>query len=378
MKRAPDVNSHLWPFGPGIALAAVPAIWATCAGAFFLMRTYLAWPGTESASALIYFSMAISVVPLLLLLLDFIAARGGVIGNKWLNVDFSKAIADAGIVSRESFPLPDNIFAEQDRLTDSGGSKLIEAMKRATVAEIVCIDIKDGSAWWVTRLLALCAGARGRGAPSAIVFVGRVENRERVFLGWSTPTELLTAILSSNDDYRARFQKAKMIARQLGMFGDWRYSLTPQIEPVPILPPAPPQSVALHPDVAINRIHYDESDAVMLAKISIEELRRTVGAPPPSDASVRNLEQPPDRLTLARLQELFAPCLYVSAVDRNWPNAQQLDRFLEATASYVAMVRNGIYEGMLRTDFGDRAILRELLRQSQGSAAKSAGSRQLF
>lgn len=83
-----------------------------------------------------------------------------------------------------------------------------------------------------------------------------------------------------------------------------------------------------------------------------------------------NLEDPPDRLTLVRLQDLFAPCLYSQAVDRTWPNAEQLERFLASTAPYVALLRDGVYEGMLRGDLGERAVIRELFRQSQERSAK--------
>lgn len=86
-----------------------------------------------------------------------------------------------------------------------------------------------------------------------------------------------------------------------------------------------------------------------------------------------NLEDPPDRLSLVRLQDLFAPCLYSQAVDRTWPNAEQMARFLESTAPYVALVRDGVYEGMLRGDLGERAVIRELFRQSQEKPQKSSG-----
>src|SRR6266545_2509888 len=149
-----DTNYRLWPHGLALALVAIPAIWVLCAGTFFLTAAYLNWPAPGSEVPLLYFSLAASAIPLFLLLLDFIATRGGVIGNKWLNVDFSKAVAEGGVTSRDSFALPDNILAEQDRLSDSGGTKMVEAMKRATASEIVYLDLKDGSAWWVTRLLA--------------------------------------------------------------------------------------------------------------------------------------------------------------------------------------------------------------------------------
>jgi hypothetical protein len=365
---------RLWPFGLGAALVAVPAIWAVCAGTFYFTSLYLGWPGHDLGVALTYFSLGISVVPLLLLLLDFIAARGGVVGNKWLTVDFSKAIAEGGIASRDTFALPDNILAEQDRLADSDGTKMIEAMKRATTSEIVYLDLKDGNAWWVTRLLAFCAGAQGIGSPRAIVFVGRKENRERVFLGWGTPAALLAAILNASPEYRLRFHRAKMITRQLAMFGPWNSSLMLQLQPrQPATPPPQPQSISLHQDVANNQAYYDDNDSVMLAKISIEELRRTGDTAAVPGVSMANLEDPPDRLTLVRLQDLFAPCLYLQAVDKTWPNAEQLERFLASTAPYVALVRDGVYEGMLRADLGERAVIRELFRQSQEKSAKSSG-----
>ena len=365
MKRMSDINGRLWPFGLGFALAAVPATWAGCAIAFFLMRTYLAWPGTESALTLTYYAMAVSAVPLLLLLIDFVAARGGVIGSKLLNVDFSKAIAEAGT---ESFALPDNILAEQDALYSSGRSKVIDVMKKATAVETVRLDLADGSTWWVTRLLALCAGALERGAPSAIVFVGRKGNREGIFLGWATPSSLLTAILNSSDDYRARAIRARMIARQLGMFGGNEDGLEPREILTSAAPPIPPRPVVLHPDVQSNREKYDANDAAMLARISIDELKKVSASPLIPNTTTRDLEVPPDRLTVARLQELFAPCLYIAAIDRLWPNARQLDTFLQTTAPYVALVRDEVYVGMVRTDLGERAILRELLRQSQREA----------
>lgn len=360
----PDPARRLWPYGLGAALLAAPAIWAACAGTFYLTSLYLGWPGPDLTTLLTYFSFGVGVVPLFLVLFDFVAARGGIVGNKWLNVDFSKAIAEGGITSRDSFALPDNILAEQDRLADSGGTRMVEAIKRATASEVVYLDLKDGNAWWVTRLLAFCAGAQAMDSPKSIVFVGRKENRERVFLGWGTPAALLAAILHANPEYRARYHRAQMITRQLASFGGWNSSLLPQLPRPPAQPQQQPQSVSLHPLVAERQMYFDENDAVMLAKISIEELRRTMDSTVSPERSIANLEEPPDRLTSVRLQDLFVPCLYTQAVDRAWSNAQQLARFLESSAPYVALVRDGVYEGMLRSDLGQRAVIRELFRQS--------------
>jgi hypothetical protein len=102
---------------------------------------------------------------------------------------------------------------------------------------------------------------------------------------------------------------------------------------------------------------YDDNDSLMLAKITLDLLTP--------------LEGTPDRLTLSRLQQLFMPYLHTDVVDRAWSNRRQLDKFLEATAPYVALTRNGVYEGMLRSELGARAMLRELFRESQKTPSEN-------
>lgn len=109
-------------------------------------------------------------------------------------------------------------------------------------------------------------------------------------------------------------------------------------------------------------MYFDENEAVMLAKISIEELRGTMDSTVSPERTTANLEEPPDRLTSVRLRDLFAYCLYTQAVDQAWSNAEQLTRLLESSAPYVALARDGVYEAMLRSDLGQSAATREMLR----------------
>jgi hypothetical protein len=347
-------NNRLWPYGLGLALGAMPAIWILAAVVFYLTTAFLKWPTPGAEAPLLYVSLAASAIPTVLLLFDFIAMRGGSIGSKWLSVDFGKAIAEGRIQSRNSLALSDNILAEQDKLQDSGGMKLLDAMRRATASEIVYLNLGDGNAWWTTRLLTLCAGAQGINTLKAIVFIARKENKERLFVGWGTPRDLLIGILNAHPEYRPRYQKAVMITRQLGIFGGVTNLLLPQYQlaPTPTL-----QSTIYHPEVQTRMYNsYDDNDSVMLAKITLELLT--------------DLEATPARLTLARLQEMFTPYLHTDAVDRTWSNREQLDKFLESTSAYVALTRNGIYEGMLRSELGARAVIRELFRESQEQSAK--------
>jgi hypothetical protein len=371
-------RTRLWPYSLVAAIIAVPAIWASLSILFFATRTYLQWPVSGYETPLLFFSIGLSAFPVIMLLVDFVAAKGGVIGTKWVNVDFSKTVVESGSAKRESFALTDNIYilSEQESIADSGG-RITAALKKATIAEVVFIDLKDGNVWWVTRLLALCAGAVGAGSPKVIVFVGRRENRDRHFLGCGIPRLLLEAILDSNPEYRSRFRRASMIARQLALFGRAASELPLQldvsalrrslaIDSAPSGAPAPPQQpIGLHSTVGNSAYHYDENESAMLAKILIEELRKS-SSPSPEAGTTRqiNLEEPPDRLTVGRLSELFDRCLYRDAIDRSWSNDQQLSRFLDSAAPYVAVVRRGVYEAMLRSDLGERAIIRMLFAQS--------------
>ena len=125
--------------------SAVPLIWILLVFLAFLARTYLNWTVDSSVAFLL---LALSAAPLFLLLLDFVAAKGAVVGNDWIKIDFSKTVVEGSNARREASSLPDNILSPAESITDSGGMKMIATIRKATITEIVCIDVKDGNAWW--------------------------------------------------------------------------------------------------------------------------------------------------------------------------------------------------------------------------------------
>lgn len=126
----------------------------------------------------------------------------------------------------------------------------------------------------------------------------------------------------------------------------------------------------LHKTVTDHQWSYDPNESVMLAKILLRELQ----SPSPDPVAVPgafpmggNLEEPPPRITIGRLKDLFESFLFIDTVDRSKANDEQLSQFLASNAPYVAIVREGTYEGMLRSELGERAILRDLVaRGSNG------------
>jgi hypothetical protein len=363
------VNRKLLPIASDKVLRAIGfsiAIWVAFAVIRSLARRYTGWPDQGAERAFLYFALCVSAVPIALLLLEFISSRAGVIGGKWLTIDFSKSVLEQTGVRRVSFGLPDNIIAEQERITDSGGVKIKAILKNATQHDVVWLDIKDGDAWWVSRLLALCAGAVAVGAPRAVVFVGRRENVDGRFLGWATPSALLHEMLS-NPEYAVRFQKAKAVASQLAIFAPSAGELLPSVIHSQVStgahPAQQPVAISLAQAVASHQYLYEDSEAATLAAILIAELR---GEGFSQAAEPRtNLEAVPDRLTSGRLSQLFDHCLYRDLIDRSWSNEKQIAAFLETTTQYVALVRGGRYEALLQADLGQRAILRGLFRDFQ-------------
>lgn len=350
--RTNTPSTKLWSYGALAAVLAVPVILLALGLLSLVARTYLGWPVDTSDRLVLLVFVILSVIPLGLVLLDFMASKGAVVGNDWFKIDFSKAVVETGSARRETSSLPDNILSAAESITDSGDMKMLAQMRRAASAEIICVDLKDGNAWWETRLLVLCASATGAGSSlRAVVFIGQRNNKERQFLGWAAPSQLLVALLDSNPGYRARLTKANMISRQLSMFGG---------AASPLRPPTAP----LHQTVTSHQGSYDEIESLMLAKILLQELQVPSADPiavPGAAAMVGNLEQPPPRLTTGRLRELFESLLFTDTVDRSKADDEQLSEFLASNAPYVAIVREGKYEGMLRSELGERAILRDLL-----------------
>jgi hypothetical protein len=373
-------NGRLWPYSPAVAFVAIPLIWTFLVLLFYCATQFLQWSVAGAEKTLLIIVTVLGFAPVILMLVDFVAERRGKIGNKWLAVDFSRTVVESGSASLQSFTLADNILSEAEQISDSGGTRITEAIKKATAVEIVCVDLKDGNAWWVTRLLAICAGATGAGSPSVIAFVGRRENRERIFLGWGRPRHLLRAIVDSNPEYRSRLRIARLIAQQIALFGNGAAEYPHQLnlgelrkefalkeKPTPTAPPVASVPIGLHPTVGSCTRYYDENEDAMLARILIAGLRGE-WLPVVPETSWKNLEDQPNRLTTARLMELFDPWLYKDSIDRSLPDDQQLSDFLASAAPYLAIVQRGVYQGMLRADFGERAIIRKLFSQTKRDA----------
>lgn len=348
-----DTNGKLWPYSSMAAFLLVPLIWLVLAAALYLGEQTLGWPDSGSRNIVNLAVLAAGFVPFILVLFDFLSSRGAVLSYKDWKIDFCHVDLNRPELRRESFGLPANIGVAGPIVSDTAPMDIIDTLRQASHHEIVVIDLQDGDAWWVTRLLALSTGAVRAGTPKALVFVGKQENQDLRFLGWSRPADILDSILRSKQEYERRYQRAMRIAMQVEMYGANEF-----------VPQWSPQAFSLlHLDVQRYTINsaYTKLGAAVPEQILMDQLARF-------EQEGGYLENPPDRLTVGRLNDLFGHCLYRGQIDLEWSREKQISVLLNSTTQYVALARGGRFESILKREDGERLITRELYSQLQRTA----------
>lgn len=332
----------LWPYSTALAIAAIPVVWLLFGIAMALTHTYLSWPNAEFGKLVLYVAVIASVIPLTLVLLDFLSLRGAVIDIKGVKLAFSRMEIES---RQESFRIPENIGEPAAVVSSSGPMKIMTALKQASGHESIRLDLKDGNAWWATRLLALSAGAVRAGTPKILIFTGMKERVSECFLGWAQCVDILKALLTDKPEYQERYLRASQIAKQVGAFSN--ATLRPS---------------TLTPVFDVQRYLTEEvfelGDAAF-EQILLDQLGSSL---PPFKGS---LETPPDRITLGRFHALFEHCLCKTAIDLNWPTDRQMTTFWESESPYLALVRTGKYEGVLKRETAEHFMMRRLLVAAQ-------------
>jgi hypothetical protein len=335
-----------WPYSRRAAVVLAVVTWIALGAALAVSNSYAGWPNDTTAGWLPFVVLALGLAPLVLVMLDSFRSSQAKVDLRWVKFDFSAA----GVV-HESFGIPDNIVAAGVQVGDSGGPEIEAALEKARQNRILIVDLREGDAWWVTRLLVLAAGAVRSRTTEAIVFLGTREEVDRgLFLGWATPEAVLRAILKDRPDYQDLYEEASTIERQLEVFGKTLRTTSRK-------PPG------LEKEISLFAQRYDDpmQEVILLDLVA--------GKTPPE---WKSYEEPPDRLTEARLEELLAHSLYRNGVvDLEAPNEEQTRTLLAGHAPFVAVVAGGRFKGLLRRTDGERFILRQLFEQGRNGAAET-------
>ncbi|MFZ3573377.1 hypothetical protein ACOKM5_41255 [Streptomyces sp. BH097] len=282
---------------------------------FFLLKGFADWPGADLEPGVLIAILVISSVPVLLMLLEAVAARGGALGGFGFTLNFG-AVAEAAAVQPPTGDVPRNMGASEGLdITDSAGPQVLHAINEFAKNEVAIIDLQDGTAWWETRLTVVCAGASRLGSPRAIAFVATDAGRPRVFQGWAEPTHMLNAMASSNQELRQALDRAAVFTAQ------WNQVLQPT------------------PDATSNP-HYQK-----LAFTGT--VRRTDTHEQILLHEMHALEKTgPKGISIIRLNDLFRAFLHTETLDESLPEEQWLRTVFCTHTDYLAVTRGGRYMGL--------------------------------
>src|SRR5919198_3316780 len=138
----------LWPYGARVALLLTPVLLVVLVLAVALLHAISDWPGRGSDNLLLGGILVLGLLPLGLLLVDVVASRGGSVGFRGLQIEFSAAGPD-----REPVTLSVNLGNPNPGTTvmDSGRASVLNALQETAASRIAVVDLSE-------------AGGRGRTA----------------------------------------------------------------------------------------------------------------------------------------------------------------------------------------------------------------------
>jgi hypothetical protein len=351
MARPDSLPGRLWPAPRGAALLASAAILLVLIITVVVGRETIGWPTEGMTQWIVPAILIVSVIPLALTLVDLVAERGGKLGSRWLSVEFAAVVQPL-----PALEIPTNIVPGT-QITDRDRDALLQMLQSAYAHEVVEIDLEDGEAWWLSRLLILCAGAVHRSRPSALVFIATDATVPRVFQGWAPPGELLEGLLRRNAELRAAFHRARRAVDQLNVVGQQVATPAPGTgneTPTPRIPGwdfnNPPSWLT---NEAKDNYYLVFSSNSILGPMALEQMiaKLLVGTEPPPNGGV----------SMAQLEELFGSILRTRKIERSDPIEMRLERLLTTPDKYVALTDAGQFVGLQRTEQAGRAVLLSLI-----------------
>ncbi len=199
------------------------------------------------------------------------------------------------------------------------------------------MDLEDGHAWWETRLLVLCAGAKRLGRPSVIVFTAVQGGKAGRYLGWGRPQELLDSLLVSDPHYRTAYLQMRSLA-----------AVAPLRRRAGDTDPTTPSLAVDVPQMAWIIDRQVNSPSPVLGEELLSE-------------ALKPLETPPREIDSMRLQCLFHAVLHTASVDRTVPDAEWVRSALQSDDDYIALTESGRYVGMMTSSAVVRHTLLSLI-----------------
>lgn len=345
-RSGPDLA--VWPWSARLAVLLVPAVLLALIVTVVITRTVARWPGQQFEGWVLLAIVALSLLPVVLLLVQALATRGGTIRVAGLSLSFAQ-VSETVASSVRITTLAENLGTTDDTpVTQSSLRSIIRALRRAHDSEVTVVDLRRGRTWWETRLFILVAGAARRDRPAAIAFIGERQGRSGAYLGWAPPSRLLDLHMMAVPALAEAYDRAvsKAAQWQIGtpsspQPGGSRYVTLPWNTTPFYLPPVENES----PDPAFALELFLQQDL---------------------DIGPDNQHQ---YVTIQRLLELYEPILMTDSVDIAADDGIWARLLASSPRRYFALTSAGTFKALVPRDSLLAALVVRLVDSENRSAS---------
>jgi hypothetical protein len=316
---------------------------------FGVLSELAGWPNEDDGWPLVVVvALAVAALPIAGRVVSYLqASRATVALPGGFKLDFARAVVETA-----AGRLPENLVAPGVALMDTSQQELDRAAETASEQDVIVADLKDGRAWYVTRLFALAGTAVVLGSPKAIVLIGQKGGKELQPGGWIGPRDLITALTRADQRYAYHWRRAQTYLEHLRLHGD---------ESVPAPPPNLPQFLVY------QDFYRDVGDRVIM-RIMVNQMRwpdpPNAQAAQLGDLAIEKDEKPP-YTTLGELEPKLEPWLVRDAIELTLPEKEQVKAILQTEHDIILALRNGRYDGVIDVRLAERGVLRQLAAQAE-------------
>jgi hypothetical protein len=352
----PDGISTFWPWSRRAAFSFAVALFIMLLGGLIVLRRYADWPDVRWEGWLLVAAMLLSLTPIILLVLQSVAASRGSISFRSLTLSFGTvAQAVAASATDLTIAVPRNVTEVGVDISDSGHSQAQAVIREATRADVVVVDLEDGHAWWDSRLLLLCAGAEQHGRPAAVVFVATLHRRHRQFVGWARPSSIVKCLIQADRNLAYAHAIAQVWIRRAGLVLPTKAPEPDGYPPAVVssIPPAPQNGAPF----LTEEMLFDRQANITLPQPPAEALTRALGS------ALHPLEDGGHvgHLTVTRLRDLLGPVLHVDSVERNASDREWVRAALASDSEYLVVTDAHAYVGLAPQSVLVRSLLESVV-----------------
>lgn len=359
------MSSRYWPFRRSTAFAWSLILVPACIGIVLWLDRLDGRGGFEISGWILLGAIVVGLVPVLLVVLGGVRSVEAV-GVKVAFAAVQDVVSSTTVDARSR--LANNLGQPPGQVYDEKGDSIIALLSDAVGNDVVVVDLKEGKAWWETRLLLLAAGALRLGHPRAIVFTAAKPGRPQAFVGWAAPAGLLRRLLASDQQLRDAYDQAQRDAML------WRLSSRQAPTAQRLLPWASAGKATeyLQPGSKLPQLGQPSTNENFV-EFPWPSPNAQGPLPPHQDddfaaerfllATFGPLETEDARRTVSemRVRDLFGSVLHTDAVDRDDSEQQWIATIVGSTDDYFAVTSGGQFVNLVPREAAVNAVLLTLV-----------------